>query len=210
MANKRRHREPGPRRGVFTYDIDGPRPGKVTPILWPPRLPSWWGESERREAARYVSSPNSPFFFCKREEFRVELFAEQNGACHWCRNQMSMERKRITVTGRIKDNQSFASFEHIKPRSMGGVFSRHNIKLAHASCNRERPQRRFEHDPYADILKAQIRKLGKAKKEVGHEKVEEDKDRRYEGRLGVTEPRLCQPSESNRSTRRGGAPAGIG
>lgn len=138
----------GPRRGMFQFEVTGPVPGRDTPILWPPRLPPWHGEIERRQAAGYVPSDRGPFFFCKREEFRVELFQAQEGKCFWCLQPMSMERRKLTIHGRLKDNASFATFEHKRPRSQGGAFSRENIVLAHGSCNNKRAKRRFPHDEW--------------------------------------------------------------
>jgi len=107
---------------------------------------------ERREAAGYMRDDRSQFFFCKREDFRVELFILQEGLCHWCQQPMSMARRKLTIHGRAKDNGLFATFEHLKPRSMGGGFNRDNIRLAHGSCNNKRPRRKFKHDPYAGVL----------------------------------------------------------
>jgi hypothetical protein len=99
-------------------------------------------------------------FCCKREDFRIELFAFQEGKCHWCHGPMTMERKRTTVNGRMKDNMQFATFEHIKPRSMGGGFNRDNIRLAHGACNVKRDRRKFPHDPYRHLLASFIRERG--------------------------------------------------
>lgn len=132
-------------------------------MAWPPRLPEDWGEVERREAAGYIPSDNGPFFSCTREEFRVELFIAQGGECHWCLQPMSMVRRKTTPLGNVKDNQSFATFEHLRPRFMGGKFNRENIRLAHGSCNLKRHRKKFDHDPYADVLNGLIRASGKKK-----------------------------------------------
>lgn len=87
----------------------------------------------------------------QREKFRLELYA-QDCLCFWCRTEMDIvNRERITPKGRIKANDWFASFEHLVPQSMGGRFTRTNIRLAHAGCNRKRFQKRhlprYAHDP---------------------------------------------------------------
>ena len=194
-----------PRRGIFSFEVDGPRTGRDTPILWPPRLPSWWGETERREAAGYVPNRRGPFFFCTREEFRLELFSTQQGKCHWCGDQMSMERRRITLTGRLKDNLSFATFEHIKPRSMGGGFNRSNIVLAHGACNLKRHKRKFQNDPYAEVLNAHIQRLGRVPGKDWHEKQAaeaEEPPGRPCGGTGISWP--STPSEPSDASGRGG------
>lgn len=115
--------------------------------IWPPRLPEDWGEAERRKAAGQVAS-TAPPPFCRREDCRIELFEAQGGKCHWCHKPMSMDRKRTTINGRVKDNGSFATFEHLKPRHQGGGFNRANIRLAHGACNNKRDRRRYPHDPH--------------------------------------------------------------
>jgi hypothetical protein len=87
----------------------------------------------------------------QREKFRLELYA-QDCLCFWCRTEMDIvNRERITPLGRVKANDRFASFEHLVPKSEGGRFTRTNIRLAHAGCNRKRrPKRhhpRYAHDP---------------------------------------------------------------
>lgn len=58
---------------------------------------------------------------------------------------MQMNALRLSLlTGGWKANNSYATFEHIIPKSKGG---KKKDVLAHASCNRDRPQRRFAHDP---------------------------------------------------------------
>jgi hypothetical protein len=91
----------------------------------------------------------------QREAFRRELYAA-NPNCFWCHKVMDIENRTIiTATGREKHNDSYASFEHLKPRWMGGRFTRANICLAHAGCNRKRHQKhhlpRYEHDPYRGV-----------------------------------------------------------
>lgn len=80
-------------------------------------------------------------------ERRLRMFKEQEGACWWCRDPMSLEPLRITWKGNVKHNSSFASFEHIIPKGMGGARNKQNTVLAHASCNRNRHRRKWSHDP---------------------------------------------------------------
>lgn len=61
---------------------------------------------------------------------------------------MSVERFVVTIHGNTKHNEAYASFEHLKRKSQGGKFTRENIVLAHASCNRNRDKRKYAHDPY--------------------------------------------------------------
>lgn len=87
----------------------------------------------------------------QREKFRLELYA-QDCLCFWCRAEMDIvNRERVTLRGRVKANDWFASFEHLVPKSEGGRFTRTNIVLAHAGCNRKRFQKRhlprYAHDP---------------------------------------------------------------
>lgn len=78
---------------------------------------------------------------------RQELFKAQAGRCHWCREPMQMNQLRQTSLGRWKENPLFASFEHLIPRSHGGLNNRHNILLAHTDCNGKRHLRCWPHDP---------------------------------------------------------------
>ncbi len=50
-------------------------------------------------------------------------------------------------SGGWKDNPAFASFEHLIPKSHGGMNGFQNRVLAHASCNNKRARRQFPHDP---------------------------------------------------------------
>lgn len=123
----------------------------MTRIVWPPRLPENYGEVERRRAATSTKRGKmlrAKSICCRREDYRLELFDKQDGLCHWCSGHMSMDRKRTTQNGRVKDNGSFATFEHLKPRHQGGGFNRDNIVLAHGSCNNKRDRRRYPHDPH--------------------------------------------------------------
>lgn len=90
-----------------------------------------------------------------REALRVEMF-EEDPLCFWCRKAMVLDPKtNITCSGKEKGNDLYASFEHLKPRSLGGRFTRDNIRLAHAGCNRKRHTKwhldRYAHDPYRGV-----------------------------------------------------------
>lgn len=78
---------------------------------------------------------------------RADLFQKQGGKCHWCRKPMEMNQLRLTPAGRLKENPWFASFEHVKPKSMGGLNVLRNIVLAHAYCNQKRHIDCWPHDP---------------------------------------------------------------
>lgn len=79
---------------------------------------------------------------------------------------MEMNQLRCTPMGRWKDNPSFASFEHLIPRSHGGHSARHNIVLAHIACNGKRHLKRWPHDPVygGPTLRAMFEKAQAAKK----------------------------------------------
>src|ERR1700720_2915247 len=78
---------------------------------------------------------------------RERLFREQEGKCHWCRQQMEMEPLKVTPSGKIKHNKAFATFEHLIPLEEGGVTGIVNRVLAHGSCNNNRKKRKWPHDP---------------------------------------------------------------
>lgn len=78
---------------------------------------------------------------------RRELFRVQGGLCFWCAEAMSLDRLVPNIHGRLKHNQRYASFEHIKPRSSGGGGHMHNLVLAHVGCNNRRPRKKWPHDP---------------------------------------------------------------
>lgn len=84
----------------------------------------------------------------RRRSKRLKLFQKQDGKCHWCTQPMDLEPIRVSKLGNIKCNQAYATFEHVRPKSMGGDWwSKDNIVLAHASCNNKRHKRRWPHDP---------------------------------------------------------------
>lgn len=66
---------------------------------------------------------------------------------------MQMNATRRTLTGKLKDNPLYASFEHLIPKSMGGFGGKKkNVVLAHANCNNKRAVRKFPHDPiYGEV-----------------------------------------------------------
>lgn len=86
--------------------------------------------------------------FKRREAFRLELYAADPN-CHWCRERMDAV---------YKDHDRYASFEHLIPRRLGGRFTRDNIVLAHAGCNRKRENKnhlpRYAHDPMRQMAEA--------------------------------------------------------
>ena len=60
---------------------------------------------------------------------------------------MSQDRLKLTPNGKLKDNPSFGTFEHMYPRCMCGPDNLTNKKLVHATCNRNRHKLKWEHDP---------------------------------------------------------------
>jgi 5-methylcytosine-specific restriction endonuclease McrA len=124
---------------------------------------------------------------------RQELFEKQNGLCFWCKEIMEMNHFRVTVYGRTKENPSFASFEHLLPKSHGGLSGRINIVLAHVACNNARHRRRWPHDPV----------YGKQGAKLPDELRKPIKRRRQ----GESEPRhriKAKPIEHTRMVLRGG------
>lgn len=83
---------------------------------------------------------------------RQELFDGQSGKCHWCEKPMQMNQLRQTSMGRWKENPEFATFEHLLPRSHGGLNVMKNIVLAHAYCNGKRHIHCWPHDPVYGAL----------------------------------------------------------
>lgn len=69
----------------------------------------------------------------RRDELRAKLFELQNGRCHLCGRPMTLERPE-----RTRAPKSFASFDHLTPKSEGGTSYYTNLKLAHRSCNSRR------------------------------------------------------------------------
>lgn len=69
----------------------------------------------------------------QRDELREKLFVQQNGLCHLCGKPMTLSRE-----NRKRAPKSFASFDHLVPKSAGGTSYWTNLKLAHRSCNSAR------------------------------------------------------------------------
>ena len=69
---------------------------------------------------------------------RERKFKAQAGLCHWCKKPMSLEPIHTTEKGRVKDNELYATFEHLVRRREGGAAMPNNVVLAHARCNRKR------------------------------------------------------------------------
>lgn len=116
------------------------------------------GESPQRPKTRKRElsyDPNYPHVHGKgksaksRREWRIrqEKFEQQNGLCYWCGEPMTLERVHTTPLGRRKDNPKFATFEHLLPKSKGGLKSVRHCVLAHGACNFKREKRKWPHDP---------------------------------------------------------------
>jgi 5-methylcytosine-specific restriction endonuclease McrA len=67
----------------------------------------------------------------RRRRFRDRLYAEQNGCCWICGEEM-------LVGPEFFNHPKQASLDHVLPRSKGGTHSVSNLKLAHAICNLKR------------------------------------------------------------------------
>lgn len=78
---------------------------------------------------------------------RRELFLVQGGKCYWCAGDMELEPQRLNMHGKPKHNHLYASFEHLIPKSMGGLSGLVNVVLAHSSCNNKRHVMKWDHDP---------------------------------------------------------------
>lgn len=61
-------------------------------------------------------------------------FQHQSGLCCWCLQPMEL----VNVGGYGQQNPVAASWEHILPKSLGGVNARRNRVLAHSACNKKR------------------------------------------------------------------------
>lgn len=129
----------------------------VTPIRWPPVVHSSVHEAERLKAIAYTDGALGPIIAptydgqsrkSRRERWLRKIkFAEQEGKCFWCFGPMSMICDRVTESGRLKHNGTYASFEHYIPLECGGSKDDENIVLSHSACNGWRKKRRFNHDP---------------------------------------------------------------
>lgn len=78
---------------------------------------------------------------------RVDLFHVQGGLCFWCAKPMSLESMVPNIHGRPKQNLLYASFEHLIPKSRGGIAGLANVVLAHSQCNGKRHKKKWAHDP---------------------------------------------------------------
>lgn len=76
----------------------------------------------------------------KRELLRAQLFAQQQGLCHLCGTPMTITRRSRNTTVA----STFATFDHLVPRSEGGTSYWKNLKLAHRRCNSARNSRPLE------------------------------------------------------------------
>lgn len=139
-----------------------------TVFRWPPRVSQAafdfeiatimaTGEGTTLELLRVQPQASQTLSRQAREAFRLRLFKKQNGQCHWCCELMDIEHKTITTrAGKVKNNNTYASFEHLIPRAMGGRFTEENIRLAHAGCNCHRQDKnhlpRYAHDPLREVV----------------------------------------------------------
>lgn len=71
-----------------------------------------------------------------RDRMRQRMFDKQSGLCWLCGKPMTLARK---VNGNI--GNTFATFDHKKPRSDGGTNHYANLALAHRKCNNSRGSR---------------------------------------------------------------------
>lgn len=62
---------------------------------------------------------------------RKRMFKKQKGLCHLCGETMAISQERC-------EDDAFATFDHIVPRSHGGTASQENLRLAHKRCNVKR------------------------------------------------------------------------
>lgn len=62
---------------------------------------------------------------------RKRMWKAQKGLCHLCGEVMAISKTR-------SDEDSYATFDHLLPRSKGGTGAQENIKLAHKRCNVKR------------------------------------------------------------------------
>ena len=72
----------------------------------------------------------------RREDLRKQIFEKQNGLCWLCGKVMTLE---LPPSGR--PNRTYATFDHVRPKSDGGTTYFTNLKLAHRACNSARPQK---------------------------------------------------------------------
>lgn len=130
---------------------------RPTPIIWPPRVASGVYEMERQAAvARF-----RPVIWFGVTGRRMRLFNKQNGECFWCFGKMSLEPMVVSaVSGRLKPNSAYASFEHLRRKRDGGTFTTGNIVLAHSGCNNKRDKKRYPHDPFPIWIEDPIARYG--------------------------------------------------
>jgi 5-methylcytosine-specific restriction endonuclease McrA len=64
------------------------------------------------------------------DPFKQRLFDEQSGKCWICGEMMVLV---FTARDRLS-----ATFDHIRPVSLGGTWTKANLKLAHQICNNRR------------------------------------------------------------------------
>ncbi|MEM7004441.1 MAG: HNH endonuclease signature motif containing protein [Pseudomonadota bacterium] len=72
--------------------------------------------------------PNTPLFH--------KLWSEQSGCCALCGDPMP--KHRFAVAHATIWKKTRPTFDHIIPRAAGGSDHEHNLRLAHANCNKRR------------------------------------------------------------------------
>ncbi len=79
----------------------------------------------------------------RREALRRQLFESQDGLCHLCGKPMTLKRNGTSTS------PSFATFDHIEPKSNGGRSHHTNLALAHRKCNNSRGSKPLSPPPTA-------------------------------------------------------------
>lgn len=80
---------------------------------------------------------------------RAAKFEKQKGLCYWCCKLMQLNHLTLTSKGYLKQNNGFATFEHLIPKNKvkGHKRGEGGVVLAHATCNRNRHRLKWAHDP---------------------------------------------------------------
>jgi hypothetical protein len=76
-----------------------------------------------------ASNPSSRINKRNRVARRQRMFDEQRGICWLCGGRMQLD---------APEEHNFASFDEVRPRSLGGSTKASNQVLAHKSCNERR------------------------------------------------------------------------
>jgi 5-methylcytosine-specific restriction endonuclease McrA len=67
----------------------------------------------------------------RKARVRKRMFKKQKGRCHLCGETMA-------ISPRSSDAQTYATFDHLVPKSLGGPGALTNLRLAHKRCNVKR------------------------------------------------------------------------